>query len=392
MSTTTAYALSILTDYTNATEATLATALAGASAGSAVIYNTDLVKTRIWDGAAFVDAPTISATPGANTVTNAMLVNVATATFKGRTTGGTGSPEDLTVTQATALLNVFGPDLGAGGVKGLVPATVAGDASKYLRGDGTWQTVAGAGDMVLASAQTNSGIKTFLDTTMKLRNVANTFDGYFVNTNTANRIYTLQDRAGTLIDSNDLAMTAGKTLSIIKTMSFTAADDTGVYTLPTGTKTLVATDVATLSSLTTIGTITSGGLGTGAVIAGVTMTLGSDASYDVYYRGATGVLTRLANGTTGQVLGATTGAAPSWISAGAGDMVLASVQTVTGAKTFDNTKLLLRNVGNTFNGSFVNTNTADRIYTLQDRAGTILDDTNQNIINGISLISQGGYN
>lgn len=55
-----------------------------------------------------------------------------------------------------------------------------------------------------------------------------------------------------------LSITNGKTLSALKTMSFTAADDTGVYTLPTGTKTLVATDVATLSSLTSIGTIGTG--------------------------------------------------------------------------------------------------------------------------------------
>ncbi len=56
---------------------------------------------------------------------------------------------------------------------------------------------------------------------------------------------------------------------------------------------------------------------------------------------------------------------------GSGDMVLADVQTVSGAKTFNDTKLLLRNVANTFNGSFVNTNTADRIYTLTDATGTI---------------------
>jgi len=62
-----------------------------------------------------------------------------------------------------------------------------------------------------------------------------------------------------------------------------------------------------------------------------------------------------------------TWAAPS----GSGDMILASAQTVTGAKTFNDTKLLLRNVANTFNGSFVNTNTADRIYTLPDTAGTV---------------------
>lgn len=41
-----------------------------------------------------------------------------------------------------------------------------------------------------------------------------------------------------------LTIIDGKTLTINKTMSFTAADDTGVYTLPTGTKTLLATDGA----------------------------------------------------------------------------------------------------------------------------------------------------
>lgn len=66
------------------------------------------------------------------------------------------------------------------------------------------------------------------------------------------------------------------------------------------------------TSITTLGTVTTGTLSTGAIIGGVTMTLGSDAAYDVYYRGATGVLTRLANGTTGQFLSANTGAAPTW--------------------------------------------------------------------------------
>ena len=39
-------------------------------------------------------------------VTNAKLANVATATFKGRTTAGTGDPEDMTVAQVRALLTV----------------------------------------------------------------------------------------------------------------------------------------------------------------------------------------------------------------------------------------------------------------------------------------------
>ena len=82
-----------------------------------------------------------------NVVTNVKLATVATATFKGRTTAGTGNVEDLTATQATALLNVMVGDSGSGGTKGLVPAPVAGDATKFLRGDGTFATPSGSGDV-----------------------------------------------------------------------------------------------------------------------------------------------------------------------------------------------------------------------------------------------------
>lgn len=51
-------------------------------------------------------------------VTNAKMANVASATFKGRTTVGTGDPEDMTATQATALLNTATTSL-----KGLMSST-----------------------------------------------------------------------------------------------------------------------------------------------------------------------------------------------------------------------------------------------------------------------------
>ena len=78
-------------------------------------------------------------------VTNAKLDNMATQTIKGRTTAGTGDPEDLTATQATAILNNFVGDSGAGGTKGLVPAPASGDAAanKFLNADGTWKTSGG---------------------------------------------------------------------------------------------------------------------------------------------------------------------------------------------------------------------------------------------------------
>lgn len=64
--------------------------------------------------------------------------------------------------------------------------------------------------------------------------------------------------------TNTLTITAGKTLSVSKTMTFTAADDTGVYTLPTGTKTLLATDgsAASLTSFPTLNQNTTGSAAT----------------------------------------------------------------------------------------------------------------------------------
>ncbi|MFM1966814.1 MAG: hypothetical protein RL134_2539 [Actinomycetota bacterium] len=97
----------------------------------------------------------------ANAVTNADLADMATATLKGRLTAGTGDPEDLTGTQATTLLDVFTTVL-----KGLVPS--GGSTATFLRGDATWQSIAGGGDMLrannlsdvlsVATARTNLGL------------------------------------------------------------------------------------------------------------------------------------------------------------------------------------------------------------------------------------------
>lgn len=105
---------------------------------------------------------------GTNKVTNAMLAQVSTATFKGRTTAGTGNVEDLTATQATALLNVMVGDSGAGGTKGLVPAPITGDATKFLNGAGAWSSPAGAGDVVGPASATDNGFVRFDGTTGKL--------------------------------------------------------------------------------------------------------------------------------------------------------------------------------------------------------------------------------
>lgn len=97
-------------------------------------------------------------------VSNAKLANVATATIKGRATAGTGDPEDLTGTQATTLLDQFTTAL-----KGLVPPPGSA-AGKFLRDDGTWQTVSGggSGDVVGPGSATDNALARYDGTTGKL--------------------------------------------------------------------------------------------------------------------------------------------------------------------------------------------------------------------------------
>lgn len=101
-------------------------------------------------------------TPTAGTLTSCIglpvttgLANIATARILGRVTASTGAVEIMTGTQTTTLLDVFGPDSGSGGLKGLVPATAAGDATKVLKGDGTW---AATGTVTSVAIGVNNGI------------------------------------------------------------------------------------------------------------------------------------------------------------------------------------------------------------------------------------------
>jgi hypothetical protein len=68
---------------------------------------------------------------------------------------------------------------------------------------------------------------------------------------------------------------------------------------------------ASQTQITGVGTVTTGTWSTGAVIAGATMTLGSDAEGDVYYRNSSGVLTRLARGSDNDTL-MMNGNVPNW--------------------------------------------------------------------------------
>src|SRR5262245_26267897 len=73
--------------------------------------------------------------------------NMRAATILGRASGvGVAPAQDLTATQATAILDAFVGDSGTGGTKGLVPAPAAGyaAANKFLAANGRWEGVGNA--------------------------------------------------------------------------------------------------------------------------------------------------------------------------------------------------------------------------------------------------------
>lgn len=98
----------------------------------------------------------------------------------------------------------------------------------------------------------------------------------------------------------------------------------GVTPSTTTTGTGVLTWLGTPSSSNLIAVVTDE-TGSGSLVFGTSPTLttpiinvGSDAANDIYYRNGSGAFTRLANGTTGQLLTATTGGAPSWTTVATG--------------------------------------------------------------------------
>lgn len=108
-------AASLLAYLTSITLTGDVTGTGGASIAT-TISNNAVTTAKIQDGA----------------VTLVKIQTISTAIFLGRAAAGVGAVEQLTATQATALLNVFTNLL-----KGLVPAS-GGGTTNFLRADGTW--------------------------------------------------------------------------------------------------------------------------------------------------------------------------------------------------------------------------------------------------------------
>lgn len=127
---------------------------------------------------------------------------------------------------------------------------------------------------------------------------------------------------GAAYGGTGVANAAGETITINGgfALTLTLTEATGV-TLP-ASGTLVNSAVATLSSLTSVGTITTGGLGTSATLGSVTVNIASSAENDIYYAGVSNVLSRLAAeaGATNKFLRSVSAGAPSWQTLATGDI------------------------------------------------------------------------
>lgn len=124
----------------------------------------------------------------------------------------------------------------------------------------------------------------------------------------------------------DLAVVSAPKLTTARTINGVSFDGSINITVTAAAGTLSGNTLAATvvtSSLTAVGNLVTGSIGTGFVIKGVTMTLGSDATGDMYYRNSSGVLTRIAPGSQNDVLTLGASSVPGWATPSGGGATVA---------------------------------------------------------------------
>jgi hypothetical protein len=217
---------------------------------------------------------------GTNKVTNAMLSQIATGTFHGRVTAGTGNIETLTGTQATTLLDTFTSLL-----KGLAPAS-GGGTTNFLRADGTWAAPAGSGSVTSVSIVSANGFAGSVATATTTPAITLTTsitgllkgNGTAISTATSGTDYqapstNLTSISGlTYVSASFVKMTAAGTFSLDTNTYYLASNPSG-YTNNTGT----VTSVAALT-LGTSGTDLSSSVATGTTTPVITLNVPTASS------------------------------------------------------------------------------------------------------------------
>lgn len=187
----------------------------------------------------------------------------------------------------------------------------------------TWAQTAGQGAFTAGNGITITGVSIAINTAVT------------VDLNTAQALTNkdLTSGTNTFPTLNQNTTGSAAKLTTARNINGVAFDGTGNITVTAAGSTLTGTSLA--SGIVTVGDLTAGSIGTGFVVKGVTMTLGSDASGDVYYRNSSGVLTRIAAGTQNTVFTMGASSVPSWATPASG-AASADVQifTSTGVNTW----------------------------------------------------------
>lgn len=130
-------------------------------------------------------------------------------------------------------------------------ASVTAGTNVTITGTATAPIVNATADMVLGTAQTNSALKTFLNGTIGLRNVANTFTALFTNAITATRTYTFKDADGTVAFVSDITGINSGTNTGDQTITLTSdVTGSGTGSFPT----TIAAGVVTLAKMANVAT------------------------------------------------------------------------------------------------------------------------------------------